>query len=266
MHSSHPAALLPQCSYERRRPEESVLNRTVEAGLEAFLARARSRDRIVPRFVERAFRGFLRCGILAHGFLRVHYDSCGHDRLAAFSCKKRGVCPSCEGRRMAELAAHLVEEVFPEAPVRQWVLTLPFALRYRPLPPPSSRSYSVSSKTSSARSGVCWRAVVSVPRPIPPLPTRCPRHSRCWPSWPPSPYRDGPLLDRAPACGLAAWATRSIPRSCRGRFRGSRRSTARRTSCSSRSRCARLAPERAQSSLLHLEHYALAGPETPWPS
>ena len=29
------------------------------------------------------------------------------------------------------LAAHLVDRVFPVGPVRQWVLSLPFALRYR---------------------------------------------------------------------------------------------------------------------------------------
>jgi hypothetical protein len=32
---------------------------------------------------------------------------------------------------MADTAAHLVDRVFPELPVRQWVLSLPFALRYR---------------------------------------------------------------------------------------------------------------------------------------
>lgn len=32
---------------------------------------------------------------------------------------------------MADTAAHLVDRVLPEVPVRQWVLSLPFALRYR---------------------------------------------------------------------------------------------------------------------------------------
>ena len=32
---------------------------------------------------------------------------------------------------MAETAAHLVDYVFPMVPVRQWVLSIPFALRYR---------------------------------------------------------------------------------------------------------------------------------------
>ncbi len=85
----------------------------------------------MPRFVEREFRRFLDCGILAHGFLRVHCDDCGTDRLVAYSCKRRGFCPSCGGRRMADTAAHLVDRVLPEVPVRQWVLSLPFALRYR---------------------------------------------------------------------------------------------------------------------------------------
>ena len=38
----------------------------------------------------------------------------------AFSCKGRAVCPSCNARRMAETAAHLVDQVFPPLPVRQW--------------------------------------------------------------------------------------------------------------------------------------------------
>jgi hypothetical protein len=32
---------------------------------------------------------------------------------------------------MADMAAHLVDHVLPEVPVRQWVLTLPYPLRYR---------------------------------------------------------------------------------------------------------------------------------------
>ena len=32
---------------------------------------------------------------------------------------------------MADTAAHLVDHVFPEVPVRQWVLSVPFPLRYR---------------------------------------------------------------------------------------------------------------------------------------
>jgi len=37
---------------------------------------------------------------------------------------------SCGARRMADSAAHLVDEVLPKRPIRQWVLSVPFPLRY----------------------------------------------------------------------------------------------------------------------------------------
>ena len=95
--------------------------------LETFRAHAVSlRDgEGLPRFVEQEFRAFLGCGCLASGFARFHCDACGLDRLVPFSCKGRGFCPSCGGRRMAERAAHLVDRVFPDVAIRQWVLSLP---------------------------------------------------------------------------------------------------------------------------------------------
>jgi len=63
--------------------------------------------------------------------VRLVCKGCGEELLLAFSCKKRGFCPSCVGRRMSDVAAHLVDEVFPEeVPMRQWVCSLPWALRY----------------------------------------------------------------------------------------------------------------------------------------
>jgi uncharacterized Zn finger protein (UPF0148 family) len=108
-----------------------LLHEVVREQLETFLAGGREQGVPVARFVERELRAYLACGVLARGFVRVHCDACGHDRLVAFSCKGRGFCPSCGGRRMADTAAHLVERVLPEVPVRQWVLTLPYPLRYR---------------------------------------------------------------------------------------------------------------------------------------
>ncbi len=50
----------------------------------------------------------------------------------AFSCKGRGFCPSCTGRRMNATAANLIERVLPpESGLRQWVLTFPFSWRRR---------------------------------------------------------------------------------------------------------------------------------------
>ena len=62
--------------------------------------------------------------------LPARCDACDHDYLVTFSCKGRGVCPSCNTRRMVETAAHWTDHVFPRLPVRQWVLSVPKRLRY----------------------------------------------------------------------------------------------------------------------------------------
>ncbi len=104
----------------------------VQYHLETFLTGSPDADPMgwgVSRWVERDFRSYLRCGILAHGFARVCCTDRGHDRLLAFSCKGRGACASCNARRMAEVAAHPTDEVIPHLPVRQWVPSVPERLR-----------------------------------------------------------------------------------------------------------------------------------------
>ena len=83
----------------------------------------------LPQFVKDEFNAYLGCGILANGFLRLTCDTCARDTLVAFSCKLRGICPSCGTRRMAETAADLVDNILPRVPVRQWVLSFPMPLR-----------------------------------------------------------------------------------------------------------------------------------------
>ena len=119
--------------YERHRPEETVLFKTLQNHWRTFLADldGYGDGASLPRFVVDEVEAFLKCGILAHGFLRVFCDDCGHDRLVALSCKRRGFCSSCLGRRMCDFAAHLADHVIPQVPVRQWVLTAPHALRFR---------------------------------------------------------------------------------------------------------------------------------------
>jgi hypothetical protein len=122
------ASLAP--AYVPRRPTETVLHQLVRANLESFLAYARANyDGGLPRYVEQEFRAYIRCGDFSEGFSRAHCDACGHDLLVAFSCHGRSICPSCCGRRMANVAAHLVDRVLPDVPVRQYVLTLPYELR-----------------------------------------------------------------------------------------------------------------------------------------
>ena len=69
---------------------------------ETWLAQCReghNDDGPVPPYVEREFRRYLDCGILAHGFARARSGQCGQDSLIAFSCQGRGVCPSRNARR-----------------------------------------------------------------------------------------------------------------------------------------------------------------------
>jgi len=117
--------------YEPRRPEQTLLYAVIARELETFLALRREQDRALPGFVEEEFRAFLDCGIFVRGFLRLRCTACGKDRAVAFSCRRRGVCSSCGGKRMAATAAHLRNHVFPDVRARQWVLSLPFATRYR---------------------------------------------------------------------------------------------------------------------------------------
>jgi hypothetical protein len=104
----------------------------VREQLETFLEAARARSahgRGLPAYVERELRAYVDCGILARGFARVRCSDCGFERLVAFSCKA-GVCPSCSARRMEDTAEHLVRNVFPAVPVRQWVLSFPRRVRF----------------------------------------------------------------------------------------------------------------------------------------
>ncbi|MBL4580186.1 MAG: transposase zinc-binding domain-containing protein [Gammaproteobacteria bacterium] len=116
--------------YERHRPEQTLLYQIVEQHYPRFLAQLAAEERFLSEYVQQEFTDYLKCGRLEHGFLRVRCDSCHHEKLVAFSCKRRGFCPSCGARRMVESAALLVDEVLPKKPIRQWVLTVPFPLRF----------------------------------------------------------------------------------------------------------------------------------------
>jgi hypothetical protein len=115
--------------YERRRPEKTPLHKIVSENLESWLAWREAAERPVPGYVEDELRGYLECGLLCFGFARARCAGCGQGFVVAFSCKGRGVCPACNGRHMAQKAAHLVDHVIPPVPVRQWVISVPKRLR-----------------------------------------------------------------------------------------------------------------------------------------
>lgn len=114
--------------YKRREPEKSQFYQLIQANLNTFLHQREQENKPVPSYVQKQFNNFLKCGILAHGFLRLECEKCKTEHLVAFSCKSR-LCPSCLARRMTETAIHLTENVIPEVKMRQYVLTFPTPIR-----------------------------------------------------------------------------------------------------------------------------------------
>ena len=120
-------------TYAPRDPSRTVLYNVIAEHLETFLASlaADPDAKGLPAYVEREFYDYLRCGILAHGFLRLGCDTCQKELLVPFSCKRRGFCPSCaraahgpDWRRTSS------SSVVPWVPTRQWVVSVPIPLRY----------------------------------------------------------------------------------------------------------------------------------------
>ncbi|HEY2944242.1 MAG TPA: hypothetical protein VGN09_17540, partial [Vicinamibacteria bacterium] len=76
--------------YRPRRPRESPLFRLVEQHLEEFLRVyperfAKTHGPLRP-IVERVLRGFVRCGLIEHGFARLWCGRCRTSVLCPFSC------------------------------------------------------------------------------------------------------------------------------------------------------------------------------------
>ena len=116
--------------YQPRRPEATALRQILVSFLASTRDELAEKDMYLPRFVWRELEAIIDCGVLDRGFVRVVCDACKHERNVGFSCKGRGVCSSCVGRKMAELSQHLFDHVIPDVPLRQFVLTLPPPLRF----------------------------------------------------------------------------------------------------------------------------------------
>jgi ribosomal protein S27E len=121
--------------YKRHKPEETLLYQIIDIYYAQFVEHMAQQDKGLPKYVLSEFEEYLKCGRLEHGFLRVRCESCHNEFLVAFSCKRIGFCPSCGARRMAESAASLVNDSLlhkklPYEPIRQWVLSFPFQLRF----------------------------------------------------------------------------------------------------------------------------------------
>ena len=118
--------------YTPRRPQNSTLYRIVQQHANTLFAEAEASSDSgggYPLYVKREFERYLSCGQICRGFARIKCGSCGHEQILPYSCKGRSLCPSCIARRMADTAAHLVDNVMPVAPYRQWTLSLPRKIR-----------------------------------------------------------------------------------------------------------------------------------------
>ena len=118
--------------YARRRPELTTLHKVVRENLATLYAATEAGfdGTPLPRFVRQELDGYVGCGSLNRGFAHLKCEGCAQSRLVAFSCRGRGFCPSCMGRRMAQTSANLLDHVLPPAvPLRQWVFTLARPLR-----------------------------------------------------------------------------------------------------------------------------------------
>ena len=64
-------------TYEPRDPSRTVLYHVIAEHLESFLASFHDNPEAtgLPAYVQREFYDYLQCGILAHGFLRLGWNS-----------------------------------------------------------------------------------------------------------------------------------------------------------------------------------------------
>lgn len=116
-----------QTAYRRRRPEKTVLFEVVKKHYRTW---QKNIEDSVPHYIDKEFKNYLSCGILSKGFACARCEDCRKEFLIAFSCKGRGICPSCNTRRMVRTAAHLIENVIPCVPMRQFVISFPLRIRY----------------------------------------------------------------------------------------------------------------------------------------
>jgi len=97
------AAAINQTSYEPRRPQDSILFQALNDNLQDFLSSTQDDpgSRGLPDFVVREFKKFLSCGFYENGVTRIGCKNpgCEEDYWVPTSCKCRGFCPSCGGRR-----------------------------------------------------------------------------------------------------------------------------------------------------------------------
>jgi hypothetical protein len=119
--------------YRPRQPRKTALYQLVEKYYEDV--KAQWEDRFEKKFgrwrgfIDNVVWRYLDCGVEEAGFVRLKCDSCGLEKLLTFSCKGRGLCPSCDAKRAAAFAAFLQDDLLEDVGHSLWTFTIPKMLR-----------------------------------------------------------------------------------------------------------------------------------------
>ena len=119
--------------YRARDKATGPLQRVVLDHLEEFsacLRRPQDRRPQPPVSVLEHLQRYIECGIARFGVMRFRCPKCGEDLFVAFSCKIRGLCPSCDAKRATIIMADASDRLLPQVGYRQYVLTIPKRLRW----------------------------------------------------------------------------------------------------------------------------------------
>jgi len=98
----------PPTDQSPKDPQRGALHAILRSHLPDFLAERERLGVPLPRFVVDELNGYLDCGVLSAGCARFDCEDCGMVRVTGLSCKGRGFCPRCGGRRMSQRARDLV--------------------------------------------------------------------------------------------------------------------------------------------------------------
>jgi hypothetical protein len=127
------ALACPPAVYRRRRPRATSLYQLLDTYYErlkdSWEERFERRYGFWRGFYDTAVMRYLDCGLFESGFARAVCPKCRFEFLVAFSCKGRGLCPSCGAKRAAIFSSLLHERILADVPHAQWVFSLPKMLR-----------------------------------------------------------------------------------------------------------------------------------------
>jgi hypothetical protein len=119
--------------YRPRKPHLTPLYHCVQDHYEAleqfWPERFEKRYGFWRPYLKEVMVRYLACGDPHEGFARIRCHACGTERILAFSCKRRYLCPSCHQKRAVAFGQWVLTHVLPAVPYRHFVLSIPKIIR-----------------------------------------------------------------------------------------------------------------------------------------